>query len=283
MTESPPVHGHSPAPALSPEHALALAHIRAAVTDDYPVGIILGTGLGRLVDHIDIEHSIDYSSIPSFPVPTLEFHGGKLIFGKIANKNVVVMSGRFHHYEGYDHAKITFPVHVMKELGVKVLIVSNVSGSLNPSYRKSELMAITSHINLHLNTPLRGLPLPVNTVNENPYSKEMVNLLAKIALINNIELKRGTYVTVTGPNLETRAEFRMLRMIGGDVVGMSTVPEILIAGRLGMMVVGISIITDEGYPDTLKPAFLKEILEAAAIGEPKLTLLTLKFIEQLVL
>lgn len=259
----------------------AINHIRSRVQDEYPVGIILGTGLSKLVKHIEIDHSLDYSDIPGFPIPTLEFHGGKLIFGKITGKNVVIMSGRFHHYEGYSHEKITFPVHVLKAMGVKVLIVSNVSGSLNPGYRKSELMAITSHINLHLNTPLRGLPLPVNTVNSNLYSRRLINLLSKIALVHNIELKRGTYVTVPGPNLETRAEYRMLRMIGADVVGMSTVPEILIAGKLGIKVVGISIITDEGYPDTLKPAFLKEILEAAAIGEPKLTLLTLRFIEQL--
>ena len=259
----------------------AVKHIRSLVQDDYPIGIILGTGLGGLVEHIDIEHSIDYSTIPGFPIPTLEFHGGKLIFGCIAGKNVVAMSGRFHHYEGYDHDEITFPVHVLKELGVKVLIISNACGALNPGYRKSELMAITSHINLHFQSPLRGINLPSGNVSENPYSKSLTNLLSKIALKHNIELRKGTYVTVSGPNLETRAEYRMLRLIGADVVGMSTVPEVLIADKLGIKVVGISIITDEGFADTLKPAFLKEILEAAAVAEPKLTLLTIKLIEQL--
>jgi purine-nucleoside phosphorylase len=261
----------------------AVSHIRNHVQDEYPVGIILGTGLGGLVDHIDVTHTLEYSSIPRFPIPTVEFHGGKLIFGRSAGKNIVAMSGRFHYYEGYGHSEITFPVHVLKELGVKVLIVSNACGALNPNFRKSELMAITSHINLHFTGPLigAGMNLPMNNVSSNPYSKNLTKLLSKIALKHNIELRKGTYVTVSGPNLETRAEYRMLRLIGADVVGMSTVPEALIADKLGIKVVGISIITDEGFADTLKPAFLKDILEAAAVAEPSLTLLTIKLIEQL--
>lgn len=260
----------------------AVKFIKAKVKDDYDVGIILGTGLGGLVKDIQILHTIEYTDIPNFPVSTVESHHGRLIFGTIAGKKVVAMQGRFHFYEGYSHSDVTFPVYVLQKLGIKNLIVSNACGALNPAFRKTDLMLIRSHINLHFTTPFIGNSYSKHEAYVDDYSAEMIKLAEETALENNIPVQKGVYLSVQGPNLETRTEYAMTRKMGGDVVGMSTIPEILVASSmLGLKCLGLSIITDEGFPATLKVAELKDILEAAAIAEPKMTLLTRKIIEKL--
>ncbi|MGK9477029.1 purine-nucleoside phosphorylase [Melioribacter sp. OK-6-Me] len=251
----------------------------------YEVGIILGTGLGGLVKEIDVEHTIDYGELPHFPLSTVESHQGKLIFGKIGNKNVVAMQGRFHYYEGYSMKQITYPVRVMKFLGVKYLMVSNACGGMNPLFKRGDIMLIVDHINLLGDNPLIGpnedqLGPRFPDMSE-PYSKELIKLAEEAALRNKIRIQKGVYVAVPGPNLETRAEYRFLRTIGADVVGMSTVPENIVANHMGMKVLGISIITDECFPEALKPVSLDEILQAANEAEPKMTLIMKEVIEAL--
>lgn len=246
------------------------------VTDkNYEVGIILGTGLGGLVKDIEIVHTIDYGDIPHFPLSTVESHHGKLIFGKLSGKNVVVMQGRFHYYEGYSMKQITYPVRVMKFLGVKTLLLSNACGGMNPIYQRGDLMIMNDHINLLGDNPLIGknedeLGPRFPDMSE-PYSKRLINLAEDAALKNGIKVHKGVYVAVPGPNLETRAEYRFLRDIGADVVGMSSIPEDIVAVHMGMEVFGLSIITDECFPDSLKPVVVEEIIEAANQAEPKMT------------
>lgn len=280
------------------EHFEAIKHLTDLHGNEHPVGIILGTGLGGLVKDIKIKDAIDYSEIPNFPVSTVESHHGKLIFGKLSGKNIIAMQGRFHFYEGYSMKHVTFPVYVLKSLGVKTLIVSNACGALNPKFRKTELMIMTSHINFLFDNPLRGIYLKParkatgNNIKDdkikdpsvsrkNFYDKELIKLAEKVAMENGIRVQKGTYVPVQGPNLETVAEYRMIRKIGGDTVGMSTIPEVIVANGLGMKVLGLSIITDEGFPDTLRVALLKDILESASVAEPKLTLLIKKLVKEL--
>ena len=265
---------------MTANHNEATDFLRIRHTDDFPIGIILGTGLGGLVKDIEIVSEIDYSEIPYFPVSTVESHSGKLIFGKLSGKNIVAMQGRFHFYEGYSMDEVTFPVKVLNSLGVKNLIVSNACGALNPKFRRTDLMIITSHINLLFDTPLKNKKLEYND-GSNIYSKKLIRLAGETALENEIEVQKGTYAPVQGPNLETAAEYRMIRKFGGDTVGMSTIPEALIAANLGINVLGLSIITDEGFPDTLKVALLPHILEAAGIAEPRLTLLIRKLVEKI--
>ena len=259
--------------------------IRKKTSKNYEVGIILGTGLGGLVKEIEIEHEIDYAELPHFPLSTVESHHGKLIFGMINGKNVVAMQGRFHYYEGYTMQQITYPVRVMKFLGVKTLLVSNACGGMNPLYRRGDIMLIVDHINLLGDNPLIGK-------NENelgprfpdmsePYCFELLKLAEEVALNNRIKVQKGVYVAVPGPNLETRAEYRFLRNIGADVVGMSTIPENIVANHMGMKVLGISIITDECFPESLKPALLEEIIAAANEAEPKMTLIMKEVIKAL--
>ncbi len=262
------------------------SYIKSRIGDFEPeVGIILGTGLGGLVREIEIEKQLMYSNIPDFPISTLEFHSGKLIFGTLAGKKVVAMQGRLHYYEGYNMQQITFPVRVMKMLGVKTLFVSNASGALNPDFRKGDLMIIADHINLQAQNPLIGN-------NENalgprfpdmsePYNNTLIEKGLKIAADNNITCHKGVYVSVTGPNLETRAEYRFLRIIGGDAVGMSTVPEVIVANHMSLPVFAISVLTDEGFPDTLKPVSVEEILAVATAAEPKLTLILKELVTQI--
>src|SRR4030095_16094737 len=242
-------------------------------------GIILGTGLGGLVKDLEIKYKIDYKDIPYFPLSTVESHEGTLIFGVIADKKAVIMQGRFHYYEGYSHEEITYPVRIMKRLGVKNLIVSNACGGLNPAFKKADVMIMTDHINFHFDTPLKNFKL--NTCNKKVYDTELALLAEKAALDSGINVQKGVYLSLHGPSLETKAEYRMIRKFGADVVGMSTMPEALAAAYLGIKTLGFSIVTDMGLPDTLKPAVLSEILESAAIAEPKLTLLTKKVIERL--
>jgi purine-nucleoside phosphorylase len=239
------------------------------------IGIILGTGLGGLVDDIEIHHQLMYSNIPDFPISTLEFHSGKLIFGLLSGKKVVAMQGRLHYYEGYDMKQITFPVRVMKLLGIKKLFVSNASGALNPTYKKGDLMVIEDHINMQTDNPLRGrnddaLGPRFPDMSE-PYNKDLIVRALAIAKKNNITCHSGVYVSVNGPNLETRAEYRFLRNIGADAVGMSTVPEVIVANHMSLPVFAISVLTDEGFPETLKAVSLEEIIKTAQEAEPKMT------------
>lgn len=252
-----------------------LKFLRTKNQSNPTVGIILGTGLGGLVKEIKIETIIDYSDIPHFPVSTVESHKGKLIFGTLGGKNIVAMQGRFHYYEGYTMQQVTFPVRVMKFLGVKTLLISNAAGGMNPLFSKGDIMLIADHINLLGDNPLIGhnddeLGPRFPDMSE-PYSKELITLAEKTALDLKLRLQKGVFVAVSGPNLETRAEYRFLRSIGADVVGMSTVPEVIVAVHQSMQVLGFSIMTDECFPDALKPVSLQEVIAVANEAEPKLT------------
>jgi purine-nucleoside phosphorylase len=259
--------------------------IRKHTKDNFPVGIILGTGLGGLAKEINIEHEIDYADLPHFPLSTVESHHGKLIFGAINGKKVVAMQGRFHFYEGYSMKQITYPVRVMKFLGVKTLLVSNACGGMNPIYRKGDLMLMVDHINLIGDNPLIGknedeLGPRFPDMSE-PYNLELIQIAEEVALENKIKIHKGVYVAVPGPNLETRAEYRFLREAGADVVGMSTVPENIVANHMDMKVLGISIITDECFPDSLKRVNVEEIIAAAMLAEPKMTLIMKEVIKRI--
>ena len=252
--------------------------IKSRIGDFEPeVVIILGTGLGALVQEIEVEKQLMYGNIPDFPISTLEFHSGKLIFGKLAGVKVVAMQGRLHFYEGYNMQQITFPVRVMKMLGIKSLLVSNASGSLNPDFKKGDLMVIADHINLQPQNPLIGRNEeelgPRFPDMSQPYDRTLINKALDIAKANNITCHKGVYVAVTGPNLETSAEYKYLRIIGGDAVGMSTVPEVIVARHMGLPVFAISVLTDEGFPAELKPVSIDEILAIAQEAEPKMTLI----------
>jgi purine-nucleoside phosphorylase len=254
------------------------SYIKSRIGDFEPeVGIILGTGLGELVSVIEVEKQLMYSNIPDFPISTLEFHSGKLIFGTLAGKKVVAMQGRLHYYEGYTMQQITFPVRVMKMLGIKTLFVSNASGSLNPDFKKGDLMVIEDHINLQPHNPLIGRNEdelgPRFPDMSQAYRRDLVSKALNIAADNNITCHKGVYVAVTGPNLETKAEYKYLRIIGGDAVGMSTVPEVIVANHMGLPVFAISVLTDEGFPEVLHPVSVEEILAVAHEAEPKMTLI----------
>ncbi|WP_432710286.1 purine-nucleoside phosphorylase [Pedobacter sp.] len=258
-------------------------HINARTEQFKPeIGIILGTGLGGLVSEMEIAFSLMYPNIPNFPISTLEFHSGKLIFGTLNGKKVVAMQGRLHYYEGYSMQQITFPVRVMKALGIKYLFVSNAAGSLNPDFRKGDLMIINDHINLQPESPLRGRNDgemgPRFPDMSEPYNRELINQALSIAEAEGISCKQGVYVSVTGPNLETKAEYRYLRIIGGDAVGMSTVPEVIVANHMALPAFAISVLTDEGFHEDLKPVRIEEILETAREAEPKMT----KILSQLI-
>ncbi len=259
--------------------------IRKQISMKPTVGIILGTGLGELVKEIKGKKSIPYDELPNFPVSTVESHESQLVFGKIGNKNVVAMQGRFHYYEGYTMKEVTFPVRVMKALGVKTLIVSNASGGMNPQFEGGDLMLITDHINLMGDNPLFGVnddklgPRFPDMIE--PYDEGLIKLVEKISVEERIPVKRGVYVAISGPNLETKAEYRFLRMIGADAVGMSTVPEVIVAVHAGLRVMGISVVTDECLPDALKPVDIDMILKVAAEAEPKLSRLISKTIKSM--
>lgn len=247
------------------------------------IGIVLGTGLGGLVQEIAVEFSLMYSNIPNFPISTLEFHSGKLIFGVLNGKKVVAMQGRLHYYEGYSMQQITFPIRVMKALGIKNLFISNAAGSLNPDFKKGDLMIISDHINLQPESPLRGRNDedmgPRFPDMSQPYRRNLVQKALEIASKEEITCHQGVYVAVTGPNLETKAEYKYLRIIGGDAVGMSTVPEVIVANHMSLPVFAISVLTDEGFPEELKPVSLDEILATARQAEPLMT----KILSQLIL
>lgn len=240
-------------------------------------GIILGTGLGRLVDNIEIDCIIEYKDIPHFPVSTVESHSGKLICGKIAGKNVVVMQGRFHYYEGYSAKEVTFPVRVMKLLGIEKLFISNACGGVNPDQEVGELMIISDHINLHPDNPLRGPNLdefgPRFPDMSEPYDRKMISQALEIAKKHDIVAHTGVYASVTGPNLETPAEYKYVRVLGADAVGMSTIPENLVARHMGIPVFAISVITDLGVEGRIEEVSLEMVLAAADKAEPDMTLI----------
>lgn len=245
-------------------------------------GIILGTGLGGLVEEINIETSISYEDIPNFPVSTVEGHSGRLIFGTIGHVPVLAMQGRFHYYEGYNMQEVTFPVRVMKQMGIETLFVSNACGGLNPDYKVGDIMVINDMINMFGNNPLIGknesrLGPRFPDMSE-PFSKKMIATALEIGKENNIDLKQGVYVGTSGPTFETPAEYRMFRTLGADVVGMSTVPEVIVARHMNMQCFGISIITDSGVPGQIVEVSHKEVQEVAAAAEPKMT----KVIKELV-
>jgi len=239
------------------------------------IGIILGTGLGSLADTIEELHSVSYEDIRHFPVSTVEFHAGRLIFGRLMGRAVIAMQGRFHVYEGYTMRQVAYPVRVLKALGMKTLIVSNASGGLNPQFDLGEIVLITDHINLLGSNPLIG-PNDDGLGSRFPdmyncYDKSLLNLADQCAIDERIKISKGVYAAVTGPNLETAAEYRMLRILGADVVGMSTVPEVIAARHQGTKALGFSIVTDMGLPDAMQPVKIEEILKTAQQAEPNLT------------
>jgi len=248
-------------------------------------GIILGTGLGGLAKAIRKEIEIPYDQIPHFPVSTVESHAGRLLFGSVGGKRIVAMEGRFHLYEGYTAAQVTFPIRVMKALGIKTLIVSNAAGGLNPLFEKGDVVLITDHINFQGHNPLMGpnddALGPRFPDMYNCYDKELRRLAGEAAREEKIPLREGVYVGVTGPNLETAAEYRFLRTIGGDLVGMSSVPEVIVARHQGTRVLAFSVVTDMGLPDALEPCSHEKIVAAAQTAEPKLSKLIEKTVERI--
>jgi purine-nucleoside phosphorylase len=248
------------------------------------IGIILGTGLGGLAREIAVEAEVPYAEIPGFPLSTVETHAGRLLLGRLGGRPVVAMQGRFHRYEGYDLQQVTFPVRVLHALGARTLIVSNACGGMNPLWGPGDLVLLSDHINLLGDNPLvgpnderLGPRFPDMSA---PYDPELRALARKTALELGILLREGVYVAVAGPNLETRAEYRMLRAMGADVVGMSTVPEVIVAGHQGMRTIGISIITDQCLPDALEPAEIGRIIATAGRAEPHLTRLIAALVER---
>lgn len=249
------------------------------------IGIVLGTGLGKLADEIENPIEAHYNHIPYFPLATVEFHSGKLIYGILEGKKVVVMQGRFHFYEGYDLLDVTYPIRVMHMLGIKKLFISNAAGAINPNFKKGDIMLIEDHINLQ-----GGSPLAFKNVSQfgdrftdmsEPYDIPMRKILEKTAKKENITLQKGVYASVVGPQLETKAEYRMLKIIGADAVGMSTVPEVIVANHLKLPVVAVSVLTDECDPDNLKPVNISEIIAIAGKTEPKMIKLFRELIKEI--
>lgn len=251
------------------------AFIRKEVDAKPRVGIILGTGLKGLTKEIDIRHTLSYTDIPYFPESTVESHAGKLVFGKLGGQEVVAMQGRFHYYEGYDLRQITFPVRVMKHLGIQTLFVSNACGSVNPEMLAGDLMIIEDHINMLPDNPLRGkndeAMGPRFPDMSEPYSRELIAQAEKIATELDISVKKGVYTVVQGPNLETAAEYQWLRIIGSDVVGMSTVPEVIVAQHMGIPCFAVSVITDEGFHRPLPKVTVEDVIAVATQAEPHMT------------
>ncbi len=268
------------------ERIAAAAHaVRQRFPKQAEVAIILGTGLGALADVMDVEVSIGYEELPNFPLSTVESHRGRLLCGTLGGKTVIAMQGRFHRYEGYSLQQVTFPVRVLRALGADTLVVSNACGGMNPLWAAGDLMLISDHINMLGDNPLvgpndetLGPRFPDMSV---PYDPALRALAREVAAANGVTLREGVYVAVPGPNLETRAEYRMLRNFGADVVGMSTVPEVIVARHGGMRVLGLSIITDLCLPDALEPTNLDDILRVAREAEPRLTTVVRGVVERL--
>jgi len=255
----------------------SLAYIQSKTKVEPTIGIILGTGLGGLVKEIEIIDEISYADIPHFPVSTVESHSGKLIFGKLGGKNVVAMQGRFHYYEGYNMQQVTYPVRVMKLLGIQKLFVSNASGGVNPDFEVGEIMILNDHINLFPAHPLIGKNFdelgPRFPDMSDPYCPDMIETALSIAKENNIKVSVGTYAALTGPTLETPAEYHYVRVIGADAVGMSTIPEVIVARHMEIPCFAISIITDLGVKGKIKKVSLQDVIDVASRQEPKMTLI----------
>lgn len=263
----------------------AVNFINHRVAFEPEIGIILGTGLGSLVDGMEMVGTIEYDDIPHFPTSTVESHHGRLLFGRLKGKAVVCMQGRFHYYEGYSFRQIAFPIRIMKKLGVRSLIASNAAGGLNPKYKKGDIMMLTDHINCLPGNPLIG----DNDDTWGPrfldchevYYREYIKSARAVALKQNLRLQEGVYVAVSGPNLETAAEYRMFRTLGADAVGMSTVPEVMAAHHQGTKILAFSIITDMGLPDNMHPCSIESVLKVAAETEPKLRTLIAACVERM--
>ena len=259
----------------------AVSYIREKISEAPETAIILGTGLGKIVDHLEVECEIDYESIPHFPISTVEGHAGKLISGKLGETRVLVMQGRFHYYEGYSMEEVIFPVRVMKFLGIQTLVVSNAAGGMNPEFRIGDIMAITDHICLMPN-PLIGNHEPAFGARfpdmSQTYDEELLQKARRLSAELNLPIREGCYVGVTGPTLETPKEYEYMRIIGGDAVGMSTVPEAIAAHQMGIRLFAVSVITDLGVPGKIQKLTHKDVIEAAERTAPKLT----RFIIQLI-
>ncbi|MFB9057436.1 purine-nucleoside phosphorylase [Mariniflexile ostreae] len=253
--------------------------------DSPEIGIILGTGLGQLLDSIEILKEVSYNHIPNFPTATVEFHKGKLFYGNLEGKKVMVMQGRFHIYEGYTLQDVTYPVRIMEKLGIKTLLVSNAAGAVNLNFKKGELMLIEDHINLQGSSPLafKGVELLGERFTDMsaPYNADINSKFKTIAAEHNITLHSGVYASVVGPQLETKAEYRMLSIMGADAVGMSTVPEIIVANHLKLKVAAVSVLTDECDPNNLKPVDITEIIKMAEKAEPQMITLFKELIKLL--
>jgi len=260
-------------------------YIKSKITTQPQVGIILGTGLGGLVKEIEIITEISYEKIPNFPISTVESHSGKLIFGKLGDKHVVAMQGRFHFYEGYSFEQVSFPVRVMKYLGIEKLVVSNAAGGVNPDFEVGEIMIINDHINAFPGNPLIGKNIdemgPRFVDMFEAYDPKMIALGKKVAQENNIRIAEGVYYGLTGPMLETPAEYKMIRILGADAVGMSTIPEITVARHMDIPCFAISIITDLGVPGKIKKVDVAEIIAVAGKQEPKMTTIIKELITQI--
>lgn len=263
----------------------SVAHLKSKGFENPEIGIVLGTGLGQLVNEIENPIEAHYNHIPYFPLATVEFHTGKLIYGTIEGKKAVVMQGRFHLYEGYDFLDVTYPIRVMHQLGISRLFISNAAGAINLDFKKGDIMLIEDHINLQ-----GGSPLAFKNVAEfgdrfvdmsEPYDVEMRQKVEKIAAKESISLQKGVYASVVGPQLETKAEYRMLKILGADAVGMSTVPEVIVANHLRLPMVAVSVLTDECDPDNLQPIDIQEIIEIAGRTEPKMIKLFKELIKEI--
>jgi len=272
-------------PELYDQVQQAAQAIRAKWAGKPRVGIILGTGLGGLVEEVQVEAAFPYGDVPHFPAPTAPSHKGRLVCGRLAGKTVMAMEGRFHFYEGYSLQQITLPVRVMRALGCEILVVSNACGGMNPQWAKGDLMLIEDHINLLGDNPLLGPNDdrlgPRFPDMSHPYDRDLLRLAGRIALEEKIVCHKGVFVAVPGPNLETRAEYRFLRALGADVVGMSTVPEVLVAVHAGLRTLGLSVITDQCLPDALEPVKLEDIIATANVAEKKLRTLVRRVVGEL--
>jgi len=267
------------------QRAEAVAFIKERLPIDPEYLLILGTGLGQLAEEMTVEVELPYEEIPHFPVSTVESHAGKLLIGYLGGKSIMAMQGRFHYYEGYSMNQIAFPVRVAKMLGIQTLLVSNACGGLNPNFERGDIMLINDHINFLGDNPLIGPNDPDLGPRfpdmSQPYTERLLATAEQVALDAGIKMHQGVYLAVSGPMMETKAEYRYMRQLGADVVGMSTVPEVIAAVHMSMEVLGISVITDECFPDALEPVSLDDVLEAAAMAEPQLTRVVVGVLERL--
>ena len=267
------------------QRAEAVAFIKERLPIDPEYLLILGTGLGQLAEEMTVELELPYEEIPHFPVSTVKSHAGKLLIGYLGGKSIMAMQGRFHYYEGYSMNQIAFPVRVAKMLGIQTLLISNACGGLNPNFERGDIMLINDHINFLGDNPLIGPNDPDLGPRfpdmSQPYTKRLLATAEQAALDAGIKIHEGVYLAVSGPMMETKAEYRYMRQLGADVVGMSTVPEVIAAVHMSMEVLGISVITDECFPDALEPVSLDDVLEAAAMAEPQLTRVVVDVLERL--